>query len=244
MEQINQYVQLHAWHDEQVLETACAAVWKGAELEVTYTLFQTDCLFDFSAMPNVVQLRIAATYFDKYEEPFDVVVAKQSICCNTQSKLYELLTSNLEGIARKVFLESSILYLLYQVQKNNLVFQLNCDTCSFLNRPLEAEKIHKAKEYILANLDTSITIASLALHVGTNQCYLKKGFKELYGQTIFECIQEHKMVKAKHLLSQSSLTLQEISMAVGYASLSSFSQTYKNYFGISPSMEKKQIPDF
>jgi AraC-like DNA-binding protein len=54
-------------------------------------------------------------------------------------------------------------------------------------------------------------------------------------------VQENKMVKAKYLLQQNKLSLQEISAIVGYASLSSFSQTYKNYYGISPSIEKKQI---
>ena len=187
------------------------------------------------------RLIVSKAYFEKYPTPFELVVAQQDICCNTQSKLHELLNCNLQGFARSIYLESIVLYLLYQVQKNNLVFQLNCDTCSFVNKPLELEKIQKAKEFILVNLDQSITIPALANYVGTNQCYLKKGFKEVFGQTIYEFVQENKMVKAKYLLQQNKLSLQEISAIVGYASLSSFSQTYKNYYGISPSIEKKQI---
>jgi len=241
MEWINEYIQWSAWKEDTVAETKCIAQQNEDYLEITYTLLDAACLFDFSSSNNTICLKISKAYFEKYTTPFELVVAQQDICCNTQSKLHELLNCNLQGFARSVYLESIVLYLLYQVQKNNLVFQLNCDTCSFINKPLELEKIQKAKEFILVNLDQSITIPALANYVGTNQCYLKKGFKEVFGQTIFEFVQENKMVKAKYLLQQNKLSLQEISAIVGYASLSSFSQTYKNYYGISPSIEKKQI---
>ncbi|MCX8480841.1 MAG: AraC family transcriptional regulator, partial [Sediminibacterium sp.] len=101
-------------------------------------------------------------------------------------------------------------------------------------------KIQKAKEYILKNLDQNITIPQIAQYVGTNQCYLKKGFKEVFNQTIFEFLQENRMEKAKHLLVNSNKSVLDICYTVGYSSLSSFSQSYKNYFGISPSLEQKK----
>ena len=70
--------------------------------------------------------------------------------------------------------------------------------------------------------------------MGTNQCYLKKGFKEVFNQTIFEFIQENRMIKAKYLLESNPENITSVAFNVGYASLSSFSQAYKNYFGISP----------
>ncbi|MBP6624476.1 MAG: helix-turn-helix transcriptional regulator, partial [Chitinophagaceae bacterium] len=118
---------------------------------------------------------------------------------------------------------------------------LGCDTCSVLNKPIEMDKIQQAKKYILENLSNNLTIPIIATNVGTNQCYLKKGFKEVYEQTIFEFIQENRMIKAKYLLQSANSNITEIADMVGYSSLSSFSQSYKNYFGISPTEQIKQV---
>jgi AraC family transcriptional regulator len=238
---INEFIYYEQIKDNKVFETASIAHQDESYLYLSYSLLDNDCLFEFSHIANKVNIRIEKSYFEKYQQSFDLLFEKQSICCNTQSKLHELIHCNLEGIVKSVFLESIVLYLLFQIQKNNLVFNLSCSSCSFLNRPMELDKIYKAKDYIISNIEKNITIPAVASIVGTNQCYLKKGFKEVTGQTIFEFVQENRMVKAKHLLQNSNSTIQDISFAVGYASISSFSQTYKNYYGISPSMEQKQF---
>jgi AraC family transcriptional regulator len=208
---------------------------------LNYSLSNDDCLFDFSDTANKVIIKIAKIYFEKYEDPYDLKNQKQSICCNTQSKLYDLISCNVKGITRNMYLESIVLYLLFQFQKNNLLSNLNCYSCSFLNKPIEQDKIQNAKDYIIANLDQNITIPILANYVGINQCYLKKGFKEVTGRTIFEFLKENRMVKARHILQNTQKSIQEVSSIVGYSSTSSFSQTYKNYYGISPSFEQNQF---
>lgn len=122
-----------------------------------------------------------------------------------------------------------------------MIFQLGCDTCAVLSKPTDTEKMQLAKNYIIDNLSTNLTIPIIASAVGTNQCYLKKGFKEVFNQTIFEFIRENRMIKAKYLLENTSQNITEIAFAVGYASLSSFSQAYKNYFGITPLEQSKAI---
>jgi AraC-like DNA-binding protein len=42
------------------------------------------------------------------------------------------------------------------------------------------------------------------------------------------------MEKAKHLLLHTDKTIGDIALMTGYASVSSFSQSFKNYFGITP----------
>ncbi len=127
---------------------------------------------------------------------------------------------------------------------SNFIFDnghINCDNCAVFNKPIEIEKINLAKKYILDNLSDTLTIPLIAGNIGTNQCYLKKGFKEVYNQTIFEFIQENRSIKARHLLQKPNANITEIAYDVGYSSLSSFSQAYKNYFGINPSDQVKQL---
>jgi AraC-like DNA-binding protein len=241
MKSINKYIQIDICQEDEVFETNCLVKQDGSHVYLTYSLLDNECLFDFSKATNTIVIKIDQQYFEKYDQTFNLTVGKQNICCNTQSRLQELLNCKLTGVVRNVFLESIVLYLLFQIQKNNLVFNISCDSCSFLNKPMEMDKIQKARDYIVGNLDQNITIPIIANHVGTNQCYLKKGFKEVTGQTIFEFLQENRMVKARYYLQNTVKTIQEVSGMVGYASISSFSQTYKNYYGLSPSLEQKQF---
>jgi AraC-like DNA-binding protein len=244
MEFINDFIHLDTKINANIDSSFCVSTQDESYIHLNFGLNANDCLFDLAENNYEFQIRIAKTYLEKYNESLDINVVEQAICCNTQAKLLEIINCKLSGIHRKIFLESSILFLLFQSQKNNLIFQTGCDSCAVLNKPVDADKIQKAKKYILKNLSNNLTIPIIATNVGTNQCYLKKGFKETFEQTIFEFIQENRMIKSRHLLQGNNPNITEISYSVGYSSLSSFSQSYKNFFGISPTEQIKQgIPN-
>jgi len=205
-----------------------------------FQLQSNDCLFELDENSYRVSIRVCLTYFEKYEQPFALTVLQQDICCNTQAKLFDIIQCKLVGIHRQLFLESQILYLLFQMQKKSQIFQIGCDGCQIIQSPLEKDKLLKARDFILNNLSNNITIPIIATAMGTNQCYLKKGFKESFGQTSFEFIQENRMIKARYLL-QNDYSISEVAQQVGYSSLSSFSQAFKNYFGINPSEHFRKL---
>ncbi|MDI9338039.1 MAG: AraC family transcriptional regulator [Alphaproteobacteria bacterium] len=234
MEYINDFIAVELAQCEPVSESNCLVQDLGNAYHFIYILSEKDCFFDFPNSYNRIIIRISKTYFEKYQEHFEIIVEKQNLCCNTQAKLYDIITCTLTGFSRKIFIESVVLYLIFQVQKNNLLFQINCSSCSFVNIALDPEKIQTAKDYILTNLEENLTIPIISKFIKTNQCYLKKAFKEVVGMTIFDFIQENRMIKAQYLLNHTSKSIAEVASKVGYASASSLSQSYKNYFGITP----------
>ena len=149
--------------------------------------------------------------------------------------LHEIINCKLTGVFRNMFLESKALALLLCFQKCNTVAQSACDTCKFLTKPIEKEKIIKAKEIILNNLNSPPTTQELSLEIGINQCYLKKGFKELFGTTVYDFIQEQRMLKAKLLLSTTAYSISEVADQIGFSSQSNFSSAFKKFTGITPS---------
>lgn len=110
-----------------------------------------------------------------------------------------------------------------------------CELCKFSSNQDEIDKILRAHQFIKANFQNQITIPLIARHVGTNQCYLKRGFKEIYHLTIFQFIQDLRMNAAHELLVNTELTIQDIAIQIGYGSTSSFSVAFKQHFGQSPS---------
>ena len=109
-----------------------------------------------------------------------------------------------------------------------------CDTCKFLNQPHEKEKIFQAREIILQNINQPPTIPELAKQIGINQCYLKKGFKEMFGTTVFDFYQSQRMEHAKYLLYEKGLSVTEVSALLGYSSISHFSTAFKKHTGLKP----------
>jgi AraC-like DNA-binding protein len=110
-----------------------------------------------------------------------------------------------------------------------------CELCKFSPNQDEIHKILRARHFIEDNFQNQITIPLIAKQVGTNQCYLKRGFKEMYQLTIFQFIQQLRMNAAHDLLTNSKLTVQDIAIQIGYSSTSSFSVAFKQHFGQSPS---------
>jgi len=106
--------------------------------------------------------------------------------------------------------------------------------CKFLSNEADREKIIKAREILLLHIGEPITIKALSRKVAINECYLKKGFKEIFGTTIFDFYQSQRMEHAKYLLYDKGLSVTEVSLLLGYSSISHFSTAFKKHTGIKP----------
>ena len=106
--------------------------------------------------------------------------------------------------------------------------------CKFLADNAGLEKMHRAKAILLENIDTLISIKELSKKVAINECYLKKGFKEVFAQTIYDFYLQQKMEHAKFLLYEKGMTVTDVSAVLGYSSISHFSTAFKRQTGIKP----------
>ncbi len=106
--------------------------------------------------------------------------------------------------------------------------------CKFLSNEADREKIIKAREILVQHIGEPITIKALSRKVAINECYLKKGFKEIFGTTIFDFYQSQRMEHAKYLLYDKGLSVTEVSLLLGYSSISHFSTAFKKHTGIKP----------
>ena len=164
-------------------------------------------------------------------------ISKENNAIHSAMKIVieDIINSPWEGEYRKLFLHSKILDLLL----------LQLDQYKFLKTKKESDisvtdtmKIKKAKEYLLKHYKEPITIQKLSKIVGTNEFTLKKGFKTLYGETIFCCVNNLKMTKAKKLLTDKNLSVTQVSEIIGYKNPQHFSTAFKKKFGFVPSKLK------
>ena len=91
-----------------------------------------------------------------------------------------------------------------------------------------------AKELLNERIHNPPTINELSKLVGVNEYKLKKGFKELFGTTVFGYVHQCRMDKAKYLLLETTKTAKEIAYEIGYGSPQHFSKAFKSQFGVAP----------
>ena len=106
--------------------------------------------------------------------------------------------------------------------------------CKFLDNQADREKIEKARDILIRHIGDPITIKALSRKAAINECYLKKGFKVMFGCTIFDFYQDQRMEHAKFLLYERGKTVSEVSALLGYSSISHFSTAFKRHTGLKP----------
>lgn len=147
----------------------------------------------------------------------------------------EIMSCQRQGIFKRMFLEAKVIeLLLLQLE------QFADDTIPHASvKKSDVDKIYAVREFILQNLDAACSLIDLAHKVGTNEFILKKGFKELFGTTVFGFWNDAKMEQAKLLLTEQDMTIGEVSYHIGYKNQRHFSAAFKRKFGILPSQYKK-----
>lgn len=106
----------------------------------------------------------------------------------------------------------------------------------------DAERLQAVKEY----LRTEYLCPALSLHLlcrrfGLNEFKLKKGFKQLFGNTVFGFVQELKMKSARAMLVEKRMNVNEVADHLGYSSPNHFSAAFKKMYGYSPARLKTFI---
>lgn len=97
------------------------------------------------------------------------------------------------------------------------------------------ERVQLVKQIIEQRFAESLTIAMLAREAGTNEQYLKKHFKLLFGNTIYRTILDFRMRKAQDLLKAGDgLKISEVAELIGYKHATHFTTAYKKYYGFKP----------
>ena len=95
------------------------------------------------------------------------------------------------------------------------------------------EKVSKAIEN---NIDNEFfSVEDLAGIVFFSRSQLHRKLKSITGKSPNELIREYRLTRAKDLLEQGHGNVTEVAMSVGYSSLSYFSRSFKDAFGVMPS---------
>lgn len=89
------------------------------------------------------------------------------------------------------------------------------------------------KAYLTAHFQRPPTIPELAELFMVDEKKLKETFKYIYGTTVHKHVTQLRMEKAKMFIKEN-YNVTEISLLLGYQSVSHFIKVFKSYYGVTP----------
>lgn len=100
--------------------------------------------------------------------------------------------------------------------------------------PAWAKKLEKQmnEQHLYRNPDLTLTL--LAEEIGVNRTYLSNYINRNVGGSFYDYIATFRISEAKSLLAETNLSLSEITNKCGFSSQASFSRTFKNNVGVTP----------
>jgi AraC-like DNA-binding protein len=149
-----------------------------------------------------------------------------------QVVLNEIFNYNLHSSLEKLYSKGKI----YELLSLYFNFSEDADTekCPFLNDEKNVQKIKQAKEIIIARMAEPPSLTALAQEVGLSLSKLKEGFKQIYGDTVFNFLIDYKMDYARKILESKEHNVSEVSELIGYSTSSHFIAAFKKKFGTTP----------
>ncbi len=158
-------------------------------------------------------------------------------------------TQNIRGIMQQLFYELDNQFLGYKENVQALLSQLvisvvrNCkdirkSTLHFSVSDLIDTKPVLIEEYFLYEYKT-LSLETLAKRLGLSTRQTERYLKDYYGKTFVQKRTESKMSTAALLLSDPSRNISSIADELGYSSVEHFSNAFKRYYNVSPSIYRK-----
>lgn len=177
-------------------------------------------LFVHDTLPFLKPENVNRTFYDERDIPAHLYVV-----------LNQLFTIQISQTSEKLYYKAKTLEVL------SLYFSTkrpNTESCPFLNDQETVRKIKHAKEHLLKNLESPPSLKELARFAGLNEYQLKVGFKEIYGNTVYGYLLDHKLDHSRALLDKGRFQVNEVAYQIGYTNPSHFIAAFRKKYGVTP----------
>ena len=155
----------------------------------------------------------------------------------TAAVLEQMFTCTFEGDLKRLFFESKAIELLARVLSSGK--KENRTSAQGLSR-FEMMRVREGFHILLNNLENPPSLDQLGRQAGINRNKLNRGFRLLYGDSVFNVLRKLRLARAWHLLLATKLSLVEIAFSVGYSSQSNFTTAFRQQWGKTPKAVRQE----
>jgi len=154
-----------------------------------------------------------------------------------QQVVHQIVNNHYSGDVQQLFLLSkSIELLVLCAESCHLAMNKKQE---FVKTSGDKEKIIAVRDLINQRLSDPPSLIQIARSVGINEYKLKRGFKEIFNNTVFGYLTEQRLLLAQQYLKDTQKTAAEISFELGYSTPQHFNNAFKKRFGLTPDSSRK-----
>jgi AraC family transcriptional activator of pyochelin receptor len=158
--------------------------------------------------------------------------ARKTITPSLEFLVRQALQCPYRGATRRLFMEGKALEIFaWELEE----FSESPSNRSTAKTALDVEKLYAARRILEEEFEEPPSLPELAHRIGTNDFKLKRGFREVFGITVFDYVRKLRLEKARSLLEGGDLSVTEVALAVGYGHFGHFASVFKKAFGVLPS---------
>jgi AraC-like DNA-binding protein len=208
---------------------------KTLEIETFGVQFPKELFIQFTQNANDLLKR----FTEQLIQERSVILSDQwgVIDSSIEQVILQVIHSRYTGDLQKLFLLSKSIELLV----------LSAEACNkaatqretFIKSKTDKEKIIAVRDLINERVTSPPNLTEIAKSVGLNEYKLKRGFKEIFNDTIFGYLTEQRLNLAHQYLLSTDKTAAQISTELGYATPQHFNNAFKKKFGITPFLVRK-----
>lgn len=143
----------------------------------------------------------------------------------------EIMHTQMDPGLKRMFIQSKCIELLtLQAQSFEQAAGRTSQVCK---TPYDKERIYHARDYLVGHAACPPSLTELARVSGLNEFKLKKGFREVFNNSVFGYLSDFRLNEARKVLL-SGMPIKEVSEQLGYSSVQHFTRAFKGKFGVTP----------
>lgn len=108
----------------------------------------------------------------------------------------------------------------------------------------QREAVETVRMLIETNISEHYSVHLLSSYAGLNEFTLKKVFKRVYEDTIYQYLVTCRMNLARELVISTNRTVWDIARTCGYRNASHFSRQFRRHHGVDPAVMRKRADEF
>jgi AraC family transcriptional regulator len=102
-------------------------------------------------------------------------------------------------------------------------------------------QLRKVEDYIAEHLAEEISVEQLAELVELSPSHFAHVFKETTGMTPLQFIARQRITRAQQLIRETSRSLIDVGLEIGYSSPSHFAQVFRRVVGVTPTAFRNSL---
>lgn len=148
----------------------------------------------------------------------------------------------IEEVLERIRIHLALAERRFVTNANDISTKKSDEDSNFFNPQSPALIFRKiAVEFILNHIhESSLKISDVAAHLGISTQRLNNAFEVVDGFSAFEFMRQERMRRAALMLGQSTLSIADVAMEIGYPNPANFSTEFKKFWGRTPMQIRNQ----